>query len=187
MKKASYVFSATIVAAALAAGQAARADDATAANTNVVQQNATAPSTNALAPIASFTEHGGFGIGALFGEPTGLSMKYWFSDITAADLGTAWSFEDHGSFQLHGDFLWHKFDLFHVPRGELPVYFGVGGRVKIPDHGDTRAGVRVPIGIAYEFPDVPLELFGEVAPILDLTPSTEGRLNGGVGIRYYFR
>ena len=186
MQKASHVFSATVVAAALAARQAARADDATTANTNAVQPNAAAPSAYALT-ASPMTEHGGFGIGALFGEPTGLSMKYWFSDITAADLGTAWSFEDHGSFQLHGDFLWHKFDLFHVPRGELPLYFGVGGRVKVPDHGDTRAGVRFPLGIAYEFPDVPLELFAEIAPILDLTPSTEGRLNGGVGLRYYFR
>src|SRR5260370_26870117 len=170
----------------MAGGHAEKADDETAARTNAVQSGAPTPPTNALT-MGRVTEHGGFGIGAIFGEPTGLSMKYWLSDIPAVDLGTAWSFEDHGSFQLHGDFLWHKFDLFRVPRGELPLYFGVGGRVKVPDHGDTRAGIRLPIGIAYEFPDVPIEIFGEVAPVLDLTPSTEGRINGGVGIRYYFR
>jgi hypothetical protein len=132
-------------------------------------------------------ERGRFGLGVIAGEPTGLTMKYWFSDVTAMDLGAAWSFEDEDSFQLHGDFLFHKFDLFRVDHGELPLYFGVGGRVKIPEHGDTRVGIRIPVGISYLFEDMPIEVFGEIVPVVDVAPSTEFRLNGGIGVRYYFR
>ena len=140
-------------------------------------------------PLASDSAsgHGHFGAGLLVGEPTGLSLKYWLSEKNAVDLGAAWSFEDHSAFQLHSDFLTHKFDLFPINSGELPLYFGVGGRVKIPDHGSTRAGVRVPVGISYLFADIPVEVFAEVAPIVDVTPATQLRFNGGIGVRYYFK
>jgi len=127
-----------------------------------------------------------FGAGVLAGEPTGLSLKYWLSDRFALDGGAGYSFEGGDSFQLHSDVLMHKFDLFQMERGELPLYFGVGGRLKFPEHGDNVAGVRFPVGVAYLFPDSPLELFAEVAPIIDVAPVSELRWNGGIGIRYYF-
>ncbi len=134
-----------------------------------------------------YGDHGGLGVGVIIGEPTGFTMKYWLSNPTAIDLTAAWSFDDPGYFVLNSDFLYHKFDLFKVNNGELPLYFGVGGRVAIPEHGDTRAGVRIPIGIAYEFHGLPIEVFGELAPIVDFAPSTQARLNGGIGVRFYFR
>lgn len=51
----------------------------------------------------------------------------------------------------------------------------------------TRVGIRAPIGLAYLFPERSWEIFGEVAPILDFTPSTRVEFNAGFGIRYYFR
>jgi hypothetical protein len=165
------------------------ADNAT--MTNAAASSAAA-ATNTMANSSPsqrllLSDRGRFGIGAMVGEPTGLSMKYWLSEKNAVDLGAAWSFEDHGSFQLQSDFLTHKFDIFPVDYGELPLYFGIGGRVKFPDHGETRAGVRVPVGVSYFFPDVPIELFAEVAPIMDVTPSTHFCVNGGIGVRYYFK
>src|SRR5215471_20634393 len=87
--------------------------------------------------------HGGIGVGVILGEPTGFTMKYWLARNHAFDLGAAWSFEPDGYFELYGDYLFHFFDLIKVPRGELPLYVGVGGRVAIPDAGATRAGVRI--------------------------------------------
>lgn len=142
--------------------------------------------TNAPAPSEPVNQAGTFGLGPLVGEPTGLGMKLWLSSRTAIDAGAAWSFLDPDGFQVHGDFLFHKFDLFHVSKGELPLYFGVGGRVKFVEHGDNRAGIRGPVGIAYLFPHTRLELFAEVAPILDLAPTTSLEWNGGAGIRFYF-
>lgn len=131
-------------------------------------------------------EAGSFGAGPLLGEPMGVGVKFWLSDKTAIDGGAGWSFGDPDGFQLHSDFLFHKFDLFHVSKGELPLYFGVGGRVKFVDHGDNRAGIRGPVGIAYLFPDSRWELFAEVAPTLDLAPFTRLEWNGGIGLRFYF-
>ncbi|MBI3192543.1 MAG: hypothetical protein HYZ36_07755 [Pedosphaera parvula] len=141
-----------------------------------------------MSPVAH-SEVGGFGAGVLAGEPSGLSFKLWLTPESALDAGFAWSFKDDGSFHVHADYLWHNFDLLPVSEGKLPVYVGIGGRVKFEERGnqDTRAGVRLPVGIAYEFPNVPVEVFLEVAPILDLTPATKFSINGGIGVRYYFR
>jgi hypothetical protein len=131
--------------------------------------------------------HGGLGVGVILGEPTGFTMKYWLARNHAFDLGAAWAFEPNGYFELYGDYLFHFFDLIKVPRGELPFYVGVGARVAIPDAGSTLVGVRIPVGLAYEFEQVPVEVFVEIAPIVDVAPSTELRWNGGIGVRYYFR
>ncbi len=146
-----------------------------------------AVATNQTALTPAINQAGTFGVGPLVGEPTGLTMKMWLSEKTAVDAGAAWSFVDPDGFQLHADFLYHKFDLFHLSRGELPLYFGVGGRVKFVEHGDNRAGIRGPLGISYLFPASRFELFAEVAPILDVAPTTTLEWNGGVGLRYYFR
>lgn len=142
--------------------------------------------TNALQYSQPINRAGSFGLGILAGEPTSLSAKVWLSGTTAVDAGAGWSFVDPDGFQLHGDFLFHVFNLLHLGRGELPLYFGVGGRVKFVEHGDNRAGLRGPVGLAYLFPDSHLEAFAEVAPVLDVSPSTRLEWNGGVGIRYYF-
>lgn len=155
------------------------------------------PSTNAvITPSPAFTnapsfegpinQQNSFGLGPMIGEPFGLGAKLWLSDKMAVDAGAGWSFEDRDGFQLHADFLYHAFDLFHVDQGELPLYFGVGGRVKFVDNGDNRAGIRFPIGVAYLIPRSRWEVFAEVAPILDLAPSTSLQWNGGIGFRYYF-
>ena len=130
-------------------------------------------------------DHGRIGIGVVFGEPTGLSGKLWTTERTAFDLGVAWSFQDSGHFSLHVDYLFHNFSYFDVDKGSLPFYLGMGGRVRFHD-GDDRFGVRFVIGIEYFFEDWPMAMFVEVVPILDLAPETEGDINGGLGIRFYY-
>ncbi len=129
---------------------------------------------------------GRFGIGVILGEPTGLSAKVWLSQKTAVDMGLAYSFDQPADFHLHGDFLFHNFDLLPVDNGQLPVYFGVGARVKFERRADTRCGVRFPVGLAYMFANTPVDVFVEVAPIMDFTPKTKLAFNGGVGVRYFF-
>ncbi len=135
---------------------------------------------------SSSNDHGNFGIGVILGEPTGLSAKMWTSENTAFDLGVAWSFSGNGHFHIHGDYLFHNFGLFDVSKGSLPLYFGIGARMLFRDNADDKIGVRIPIGLEYFFDGVPLAVFGEVVPILDLAPSTEFDINGGLGIRFYF-
>lgn len=142
--------------------------------------------TNLVAPSPVVSRAGSFGLGPLLGEPMGVGGKLWLSDKTAVDAGAGWSLLDPEGFQFHGDFLFHKFNLFRAEQRDLPLYFGVGGRVKFVEHGDNRAGIRVPVGISYLLDRHSLELFAEVVPILDLAPKTTLEWNGGVGLRYYF-
>jgi len=124
-------------------------------------------------------------LGVLLGEPTGFSAKYWTTSVTAIDFGAAWSFEGDGQFHFHCDYLFHNFDAIKVDQGSLPLYFGVGGRVRF-DENDSRLGLRLVVGAEYLFDEYPMSLFFEVAPIVDFAPETEASVNGGIGIRYVF-
>lgn len=127
---------------------------------------------------------GNFGIGLIVGEPTGISAKMWLMKRTAVDAAAAWSFSDDAALHLHADYLFHNFDLIEVSKGQLPVYFGAGARVKF--ESDSKLGVRIPVGLAYILEGAPLDLFAEIVPLVDLVPDTEFELNGSIGIRYFF-
>ncbi len=113
-----------------------------------------------------------------------MSGKLWLTDRSAVDMAAAWSFSDEEAFHLHADYLLHNFDLISVSQGRLPIYFGVGGRVKFED--ESKLGVRVPVGLAYIFDGAPLDIFFEIVPILDLIPDTEFEANAAIGIRFFF-
>ncbi|MFP4373848.1 MAG: hypothetical protein ACLFPO_05945 [Spirochaetaceae bacterium] len=125
-----------------------------------------------------------FGVGVLLGEPTGVSAKARLGPTAAVDAAAAWSFVDEGSFYFHADYLMHFNDVFTVDPGELPLYVGVGGMVSLRD--DPLLGLRIPVGLAYEFETVPLDVFFEVAPGMGIFPETSLEFGGGLGIRYYF-
>lgn len=127
-----------------------------------------------------------FGAGIILGEPTGVSMKLWLSGSTAVQGALAWSFSDNTNLHLHADYVWHRWNLFEVEKGKLPLYFGVGGRIRFREHVEDTFGVRFPVGLAYEFSDAPFDLFLELVPILDLAPDSEFDFNAAIGGRYYF-
>ena len=139
--------------------------------------------TGLLASTARGQEHG-VGVGVIVGEPIGASVKAWLSDRTAVDAAFAYSNWSDDGFQIHSDYLWHNFDWLSAGSGRLPVYYGVGGRIKFAD--DTQFGIRAPIGVSYMIDNVPVDVFGEVGPILDLTPGIRVEWTFAVGARYWF-
>jgi hypothetical protein len=144
-----------------------------------------------LVIVAAMGEPSGLGLGIIVGEPTGLSAKAWLSGNTAVDAAAAWSvLGNYQSIHVHADFLVHSFGLFDLSPGDLPLYYGVGGRVRLAGQEENqkmKIGVRVPVGVSYLFESVPIDLFLELVPLLDLVPSTAFGWNSGVGIRYYFQ
>ncbi len=136
--------------------------------------------------LVSAAGPGTFELGAILGEPTGISAKYWTGSNTAIDGALSWSLkDDHGDdMYIHGDFLWHDFGLIDSESGQVPIYYGVGGRIIL--HEEARLGARIPVGISWLLGGAPLDLFLEVAGILDLIPDTDFDLNGGIGIRFVF-
>jgi hypothetical protein len=126
------------------------------------------------------------GLGIMFGEPTGISFKHWVSRKNAFDAGFAWSFAGPGDeVHIHADYLWHMpLKSADPAMRRTNFYIGVGGRVRFEN--DSRVGARVPLGLVHFIKDTPLDVFIEVAPIMDLAPETEVSANGGLGLRYFF-
>jgi len=140
---------------------------------------------------ANASTHDNFGVGFIIGEPTGFSLKYWLDEERAVDGAAAWSYSENDSFQLHGDYLIHNYDLFEAEN--MPAYYGIGARLKLKDDDgggrnehDPIFGIRVPLGVTYLFEEAPFDVFFELVPILDLTPKVELDINAAIGLRYYF-
>lgn len=153
---------------------------------------------------SNFEANKTFGLGLMFGDPTGLSGKYFLSSDTALDFGiggAGWAHRYYGTgLQVHVDHLWHPISLASAEPFELPLYFGIGGRLLTFDYDErpdrrydnvTALGVRVPVGLAFDFNNVPLDIFAELAIIVDFfvndyyhRAGIDG--NGAIGIRYYF-
>ncbi len=131
----------------------------------------------------SSAQNGAFELGVIVGEPTGVSVKLWASELSAFDLAAAWSFVDP-RFHVHADYLIHTRRLISVERGRLPLYTGFGGVIEAGE--DLGLAVRVPLGITYLFETIPLSLFFEVAPQLELAPATDFDVDGGLGARFVF-
>jgi hypothetical protein len=133
-----------------------------------------------------------FGLGLIIGEPTGVSLKYWFDKEQTVDGAFAWSLSEDNAFQLQGDYLFHNYQLSNSD--QWPVYYGIGALLRFKDsegkkHDDHKTvfGFRVPLGISYLFEDdTPFEFFFEIVPILEVAPDAELALDAGVGLRFYF-
>jgi hypothetical protein len=144
---------------------------------------------------ADGVEKGALGVGIIIGEPTGVSAKLYLRDDQALQAALAVS-AVVGGFQVHADYLFHPFILEERDEFTLPAYLGPG--VSLLQHGgdddDFRIGLRAVAGLLFDFKEVPLDVFAEVAGVGQYTfgsasDSVNGlgvALNGGIGARYYF-
>jgi len=126
----------------------------------------------------------GLGVGVIIGEPTGISFKKWVGQKHAFDGAIAWSFGKEDALHLHADYLFHVPKAIRLDRSTIPVYYGIGARLKFQD--ESRFGIRFPLGINFYIAEAPIDIFFEIVPILNLAPKTDLDLNAALGIRYYF-
>lgn len=139
-----------------------------------------------------------FGIGIMLGAPTGFSGKYFYASDKAFDfgIGAIGYYRGREGLHVHADHLWHPLTLASVPEFELPLYLGVGFRFFDFDYDDNNNhgsafGIRGPVGIAFDFNNVPLDIFFELALVMDFINydndnDVDVDVNGAIGIRYYF-
>ena len=160
---------------------------------------ASAPTEARPRPAAgrSFRANKTFGLGVMLGAPSGLSGKYYMTQDTALDfgLGVYHRFGHRDGLHAHADFLWHPVSLLGTPAFELPLYFGLGARIWDHDEyrndyrEETHVGVRAPLGIIFDFNRIPLDIFLELAMVIDIVVDDDhsyADLNGALGVRYYF-
>lgn len=137
----------------------------------------TALSTHALAER--------IGLGAAIGNPTGLNGKYWLDDNKAFDGGLGFSLGRHTNFSLHSDYLLHSKNAFYFNDvNALDLYYGLGARMEFSN--EIELGVRAPVGLAHQVENQNADVFGEVAPILNLVGGIGLEFHVLIGARYYF-
>jgi hypothetical protein len=126
----------------------------------------------------------GYGIGIMLGEQTGLSGKYWLNSENSLTGGLAWSFGENEAIYIHSNYVWHDNNLIKMQNGSLPVYYGVG--VSLGFAEKSRINIRIPLGVNYQFPTNPIDIFVEIVPQLGIVPSSSFGVGGAIGIRYFF-
>lgn len=138
-------------------------------------------------------DKGTIGIGLILGEPTGISAKLYLKDDQALQAAAGFAFVG-GGLHVHLDYVFHPFILQSKDSFVLPFYFGPGIRVIDYRNGrDTSfiaVGLRAVAGLLFDFKNVPLDAFFEVAGVLEYGfADGEGAglsLNAAAGVRYYF-
>ena len=130
-------------------------------------------------------EEGEFAFGIAAISPNGVSAKYWLTDSTALDFFADWSTNSE-KLLFHSDYLVHDFEKIQLEGEVIAFYYGLGARVKYKSGKDTQVGARLPFGFTYFIYDMPIDLFGEIAPRINALPSTNFGLDLMIGIRYRF-
>ena len=153
------------------------------------------------------------GVGAVLGDPTGLSGKFWIGPTNAIDVGVGFygyggygwrrgCFRDRdgraicdrhwgqSALSLHADYVWQS-KILAGAAAQLDWHLGVGGRgffLGQPCAFECWAvGARGPVGLDLTFtrPSF-LEVFMEVAPVFYVAPAMFLAFEGGLGVRGYF-
>ncbi|MEO7425508.1 MAG: hypothetical protein ABI036_10000 [Fibrobacteria bacterium] len=88
-------------------------------------------------------------------------------------------------FHVHADYLFHNFDAIRSTE-RFPLFYGPGISVNYRDYNFLQLGVRGDFGIAWMPRRVPMDIFLELAPTMQLFPGPAFEVSGGIGARYYF-
>jgi hypothetical protein len=139
-------------------------------------------------------EKGTFGLGLYIGEPTGVAAKLYLKDDEAVQGAVGFAFAGDG-FQIHADYVFHPYILQDKEAFTMPVYFGPGARFiqySAGRDGDryVALGARGVAGLLFDFKDLPLDAFVEVAGVVEYGFADRAgfglTFNAGAGARYYF-
>jgi hypothetical protein len=147
-----------------------------------------------------YVANGTFGAGLELGSPFGLNGKYFLSDDGALNFGLGadgYYRGDRDGLNLYFDYLWHPVSLANPDEFQLPFYIGVGGRFWSFDDDRTRYndasafGIRIPLGVAFDFNTIPLDIFVQLTPTIDFyrgyNDSAGFLLDFSLGVRYWFK
>lgn len=145
----------------------------------------------------SFEANKTFGLGLELGAPTGINGKYFVASDRALDFGLGWiyTYAHRNGGHIYADYLFHPASLVQSEALELPFYIGFGGRLwdfEGRDNDDALAvGFRVPIGLSFDFNNVPVDIFVQLVPTLDFFSGYREHdvyldIDFSLGIRYWF-
>ena len=124
-----------------------------------------------------------WGVGILTGSANSANVLYQFSDKHSLNLSGL--FNTQRSFHMSLDFNSRNYEKTTVSHGKLPIYYGAG--VEIWDTDNTESGfdfgIRIPAGLIYKPDSFPVEIFAELAPMINFDIL---RLQNQLGLRFLF-
>lgn len=148
----------------------------------------------------------GFGLGPFLGQPIGLTLAGNFGGGHMVQGYVAFELVYRDSFILMADYVWHPNIIVSNATLDLSWHFGGGlvlgtwmhdyyydcarwdrDRCVEWEHSSrVMFGLRLPVGLDLFFHEVPLELYFELAPGIELVPELWWIAYGGIGLRYWF-
>jgi hypothetical protein len=137
-------------------------------------------------------DKGALGVGIILGEPTGVTAKLYLQDDQALQAAVGFSLF-RGGLHVNADYVFHPWILQERDTFVLPAYIGPG--VRVLDYqenakSEVALDLRVVAGLLFDFKEVPLDAFVEVAGLIgyDFGPGHgfDPALNIAAGARYYF-
>jgi hypothetical protein len=144
----------------------------------------------ALLRVDSLRAENTFGLGLILGDPSGITGKVFLGENSAIDIGLG-NPEGKG-YYVYSDYLLHLHELGFENR--LAFYFGGGAAFhhhewenrQHRDEEENRIELRIPAGLEFVMPKIPIGVFAELVPALRISPDVEFEFRGGIGARYYF-
>lgn len=136
-----------------------------------------------------------FGVGAIVGEPTGITFEKYLEDKRSVDLDLAWSFGRHSGINIVSDYLVPFVTQHLIHSQAIGFYYGLGGRlIFVNSSTDSfQAGLRLPLGLRTDFGTSDrienlkaIRVFAEIVPVLTLVPKTAFEFDFGFGFRFRF-
>ena len=132
-----------------------------------------------------------YGVGVVFGFPTGVTGAVVVSPTSVVALHAGWSFRKDFGFHATGTYQFMFPYAIRTEEGkalkDVVPYLGVGGRVLLEeetDDNEIHVGLRIGGGIEYFVSR--FGFFLEMFPVVDVIPETKMDFEGGVGARIYF-
>ena len=130
---------------------------------------------------------GHYGIGLALGEPSGFSIKKFNNNNEAFQYTLGYSaVKGQEGINIGADYLLHNYDFITTEKGRIPFYYGGGIHLKSYNDAGNQLYARVPLGVAYEAVEFPIDVFFEFAPGVAVLPSPTLVTNFAIGARFYF-
>lgn len=124
------------------------------------------------------------GLGISFGYP-GVAATFRSNNFPV--IGLAWYYGNKQYFAATIDYWIQRAPVAR----KLDWYWGIGATIgsrsenskHYPENERLLLGARIPIGLLF-MPSKEWEIFGELAPRIDILPGSGFNINGTIGIRY---
>ena len=130
---------------------------------------------------------GYYGVGLAIGEPSGFSIKKFIKKSEAFQYTLGYStVKGQQGINIGADFLLHNYDFITAEKGKIPFYYGAGIHLRSYNDMGNQVYARIPLGLAYEVSDLPLDIFFEFAPGIAVIPQPSLVTNFALGGRFYF-